>query len=1424
MPEFTNPSEGQQQVMSPSLASIVKLNGENYSDWAFVMKLVLKNKGLWSYVDDTLSAESLEVLEKNGFFEAKNEEALMILVLSVEPSQLCYMRSGSAHKAWCELKEQHMNPAAGYRADLVAELCTLRLDSSSGFEEHYRKFNGIVEKLEKAGTALSDIWGLLYLRTLPRDFDIACSIIKQSREMLSLAQMKAKLQLEIRHEEKSQSALAVRNRPAFQSRQGKSECFYCGQEGHWKNNCPKNKYRNREMRGDHARGDPSRGDSSRGDPSRGDSSGGNSVSLAIGKGWAVTGGHTSRTGAWYWDSGATTHICSDRSMFSTFIPLTSHLEVADGRMVNVLGKGLVKLGFSIEGSHQKYIGELQDTLYAPDMKRNLISAKQLAKQRNIYVSFGANDCILEQENGQRIQVGRVKDDLYEFVGSVLVEKANLVSEIWHKRLGHISKKTLEEMVAKGLVQGVDLNEKPPEQLCSACTQGKSTRLPFSESETKSERPLQLIHSDVCGPMEVPSLSGKRYFVTFIDDYSKYTHLYFLDRKSQVLDKFKEFVRYANNLFAMENYRVSTLRSDNGGEYNSGELACFCEENGIIHQYTVPYTPEQNGVAERYIRTVVSSAISMLSQANLDKMFWAEAVAFSTHIRNRVSSRSLDGKTPYELWSGRIPNLSHIRTFGSVAWTHVPKELHRGKLNARSLKGILVGFSETSKAYRIYSPKTKNVYLARDVAFDESILGIQDIGGQANSREEKIVYLDARRPASSGRSSTPMDYSMIEDSEDRMSIDIPDQGNRNASHTHIQEYRESSEIQESSAEEQEDSSSERSSNSPPDMGLSQNTQPVVEIESPASQQLTGYHDQRVAELRYISDQSYNGPEESQAERPMVLRSGKYLRPQQGSYKTLPSANAATNSGSLEHEEEPTTLQQAKEGGEWSHWHKACLEELESLDENNVWEVCKLPVGRKAVGSKWVFKKKYDQNGVLTRYKARLVAQGYTQTYGIDYEETFAPVVRFETIRSILALAVKQDWELYQLDIKTAFLYGQLDEEIYMKQPPGFADEHQPEAVCRLKRSLYGLKQSPRCWNAVLHSYLERDGFEQCPQDHGIYKWIDQDYVIMLAVYVDDMIIAGNNKESMEKFKERMKAKFKMSDIGDLCYFLGIEVKRDRNKRTLHLSQTKYIKEILWKYKMMDCNPTGTPYEISIKLSKEMSPKNTEQQQEMENVPYQNVVGSLMYLVTATRPDIAQAVGEVSRFNANPGSMHWVAVKRILRYLKGTSELGILYNSDTMENDLCAYSDADWGGNIDDRRSTSGYVFLLANGPITWKSQKQQTVALSSTEAEYIALSQTVKECIWLRSLLKFLVLNIIGPTVIKEDNQSSMKLAKNAVFHARTKHIDIRYHFTREVVERQEITMEYCPTSTMIADMLTKYLPLQQYKFLRLGMGMKEWLR
>ena len=493
-----------------------------------------------------------------------------------------------------------------------------------------------------------------------------------------------------------------------------------------------------------------------------------------------------------------------------------------------------------------------------------------------------------------------------------------------------------------------------------------------------------------------------------------------------------------------------------------------------------------------------------------------------------------------------------------------------------------------------------------------------------------------------------------------------------------------------------------------------------------------------------------------------------------------------------------------------WEKAIREEYDSIIKNRTWTLVPRPANRNIVSCKWVFKHKLDENGRIIRWKARLVARGFTQVYGMDYLDTFAPVAKMASLRILFAVAAEEDLEIQQMDVITAFLGGNLEEEIFMEQPEGFMIGN-GDMVCLLGKSLYGLKQSARIWNIRIHRYLKAIGFTQSQSDHCVY--INNTTGIILAMWVDDLIIFGKDMSTIDELKQQLRSEFEMKDLGDLKYFLGVHVTRNRQNRQLTIDQTTYIQMLLEKFDMQNCNAVSTPFAIGTKLKQASDGDILVDQRE-----YQSIVGSLMYAMLCTRPDLAFAISQLSQFNSKPTSGHYAAAKHVLRYLKGTSNLTITYGKDIMMLEL--YSDSDYASN-EDRKSISGYIGMLCGGAISWQSKKQPTVALSTTEAEYMALVQATKESIWIQRLLRELGRTTEDHKVIYGDNQGSIALANNPQYHARTKHIDIQYHFIRECVENGQIQLEYCPTEDMIADGLTKALTKDKHWKLARKMGLEE---
>ncbi|RVW97571.1 Retrovirus-related Pol polyprotein from transposon TNT 1-94 [Vitis vinifera] len=447
-----------------------------------------------------------------------------------------------------------------------------------------------------------------------------------------------------------------------------------------------------------------------------------------------------------------------------------------------------------------------------------------------------------------------------------------------------------------------------------------------------------------------------------------------------------------------------------------------------------------------------------------------------------------------------------------------------------------------------------------------------------------------------------------------------------------------------------------------------------------------------------------------------------------------------------------------------WYNAMKDEMSSMKCNDVWDLVELPNGVKTIGCKWVFKTKKDSLGNIERYKARLVAKGFTQKEGIDYTETFSPVSKKDSLRIILALVAHFDLELQQMDVKTTFLNGELEEEVYMKQPEGFPSSDGEQLVCKLKKSIYGLKQASRQWYLKFHYIISSFGFVENVMDQCIYL----------------------------KVKQFLSKNFDMKDMGEASYVIGIKIHRDRFK----------VK--------------GDRFNLN------QCPKNDLEREQMKNIPYASAVGSLMYAQVCTRPDIAFAVGMLGRYQSNPGINHWKAAKKVMRYLQGTKDYKLMYRR-TNNLEVVGYSDSDFAGCVDSRKSTSGYIFILAGGAISWRSVKQTMTATSIMEAEFISCFEATSHGVWLKSFISGLKVmdSISRPLSIYCDNSAAVFMAKNNKSGSRSKHIDIKYLAIRERVKEKKVVIEHISTELMIADPLTKGMPPLKFKDHVMNMGLSS---
>ncbi|WVZ81795.1 hypothetical protein U9M48_029136, partial [Paspalum notatum var. saurae] len=717
----------------------------------------------------------------------------------------------------------------------------------------------------------------------------------------------------------------------------------------------------------------------------------------------------------------------------------------------------------------------------------------------------------------------------------------------------------------------------------------------------------------------------------------------------------------------------------------------------------------NGVVERRNQTVVGMAGSMIKAKGLPGMFWGEAINTAVYILNRTTSKGTGGKTPYELWNGTTPAVHHLRTFRCVA--HI-KNVGPDvkKLDDRSKPMIFIGYEPGSKAYRVYDPAVRRVHISRDVIFDEEARWEWGADTTASGDDEFVIrYTTVAHPEV-----TTMLQPQPREDTPGPSTPAPTPHAMPAPTPHA------------------------------------TPSPTIKFATPpsvAEEDLDAEHDDDVP-LRFRTVDNILG-----------LATPRGMAHQDQDEDLL-----------LTSTDEPTIFEQAQ-----AHecWRKAMLDEMTSIEANGTWELVDPPPRQRPIGLKWVFKTKKDATGIITKHKARLVTKGYVQRQGIDYDEVFAPVARLESVRLLLALAASEGWPVHHMDVKSAFLNGELREEVYVTQPPGFIIAGKEQKVLRLIKALYGLRQAPRAWYAKLDASLASLGFQRSASEHAVYTRGKGAHRLIVGVYVDDLIITGGNITELKQFKEEMKSTFQMSDLGLLHYYLGLEVNRTTTGITI--SQGTYATKILEAAGLASCNASATPMETRLKLSKFST------EPAVDATEYRWIVGALRYLVN-TRPDLAFAVGYVSRFMEKPTTEHLTAVKRILRYVAGTVDFGCHYRRKEGEATLLGYSDSDHGADIDGRKSTSGVLFFLGENIITWQSQKQKVVALSSCEAEYIAAATASCQGVWLARLLAELRGREAGAVKLNIDNQSAIQLSKNPVFHDRSKHIDVKFHYIRECIE------------------------------------------
>jgi len=786
------------------------------------------------------------------------------------------------------------------------------------------------------------------------------------------------------------------------------------------------------------------------------------------------------------------------------------------------------------------------------------------------VVFSGNFCRIYNKRREVVGEIRVRGGLYRVFSpnsgmgaysSTTIQTLS-ITEL-HRRLGHVSHDRARLLVRKGLIEGVELEPNEEPAVCESCEWAKGERKSVTKVREGERRTAvgDEIHSDLWGPAPVESINHKRYYVSFTDDYSRYTKVYFLHTKDETFDSYRAFEAWLSTQY---NAKIRRLRSDRGGEYLSTEFSEYLKKAGTVRNLTVHDTPEHNGVAERLNRTLLDKVRAMLHESDLPKFLWAEATAHAVYLKNRTWTRTIGETTPYEILSGRKPYIGNLHPWGCRVRVH---DTGGSKLDGRSSVGRWMGFdAETRDGHRVYWPERRVVSVERSVKFNfepkEVVVGTLPLEGECGP-EERLTAIEPETPDDVAVEAPITEAEPVEGRGKRIRKETE----------YVRLLRDGSGV----------------IGGRTNRVLPRGIQPgTVVVDGSEPDHATVVVDGSAVDYAMAT----------------VVESAEGLTP---------------------------TYEEARRRPDWPKWEVAIKAELDSLERSGTWRLVERPSNANVVDCRWVLRIKKNAAGEVEKYKARLVAKGFTQIYGVDYYETYAPVAKLASFRLILAISARNGWVVDTFDFDSAYLNSKLgdDEVIYLEQPTGHETRDRKGYVWRLLKTLYGLKQGARNWYDALYRALIELGFKRTEADHGVFhKQVGKDMII-LAVHVDDCMVAGSSATLVNKFKVDMNGKYKLTDLGPTNWLLGIKISRDLANKTISLSQLSYVEAIITRFNFGDLKPWAIPIDPSAPLSKSQSPTKLEDIAKMRNVPYREAVGSLMYAAMGPRPDIAFATSTVAQ---------------------------------------------------------------------------------------------------------------------------------------------------------------------------------------------------
>ena len=1107
---------------------------------------------------------------------------------------------------------------------------------------------------------------------------------------------------------------------------------------------------------------------------------------------------------WLADSGASQHMTADRQAMTAFRWAAIPVQLANGSTVQAEGTGTVELRVR-DTSGSLVDLALTEVLYVPGIVHNLLALSRVARaggsvsmaRDSTTIAIRGVDIPLRNDNHGHsyLDIASVCKESPSHATLAFSTTTSAPTKDQHdhqhdqqQQQQHDQQQQQQQLHSVlGHRNDADVQlvmqqiAKNQSRLCEVCELAKSTRKSVPKaSAPRTADVCKLLYADILGPLEVESIQHYKYVLSFIDDNTRYAWSFLLKRKSDAPATVSMLVR-SRHFVTHDDPQPIVLQTDSDQVFKAATFGDTCALYNIRQRFAPPHTQSNNGAIERFFRTLTNTVRSLLIGASLPKGFWGFAAKHATTLYNISPRRSLDSAAPFTKLTGHQFPISKLQVFGAPAFVHTEKGAQRRKLDPRARRGIYVGFSEADRAHLVYLPDTGRLINTIHVRF--GALKPTDDSKQMcrppvqlrlqwpTTRHQSPTASDSPRGASASKANAvgPSDHLGHPDDQQPPEV-VATSDDTATAHALPNDNGNSTTVSSS------------------DPAVADDELDTTDDES--SVVVDGHHSHAQGD----SNDSLHAEDDPLLTSFVASAAETASGAGEKKYKTTPRSSSG--------HAEPQTVAEAMASDEAEEWTSAINEELSAMERNHVFDVVpadSIPPGTSCVKSMLIFKRKRDAHGNVTKYKARLVARGFSQVKGINYSETFAPTASVTAIRHVLATATSRGMAICQMDVSTAFLNADIDHNIYMAPPPG---AHVFPKGCRLKlrKSIYGLKQSPHLWNNTLHDFMVSQQLTSTQTDACIYHRVTSpDTHLWVIVYVDDLLLCADRDADLCEFKTAIQGRFSMKDLGSPQLCLGMQVEYDRRSRTLSLCQSHYIAQVLADFGMSDCKAVRTP------LSTGYTDKPCGPGDETPDVPFRELIGSALYAASMTRPDIATAVSVLCRHMKAWTQDHWVAAKHLLRYLRGTMQHKITYSGSAPDNGtLVGYADASYASDIATGRSRTGFVLLRSNGPVAWSSKLQGTVATATAEAEYMSLSAAVQEVVFLRQLEQELLgVDSLPPTTLFTDNQPALQVARSS--STRMRHIRVRYHYIRECVKQDVVHVEYCPTNDMLADIMTKIL-------------------